>query len=141
MIEAQEDARTKTVEITFPAGLPGFPQLHVFQLAPWGAAPDTPFSLMSSTEDPDVGFVVVEPWVFYTDYEFELDQTTSERLALEEPGDSIVLCVVTLGETPEATTVNLLGPIVVNRHTHEACQAVLDPSLFNVRAPLARNSL
>jgi flagellar assembly factor FliW len=140
MIDAQEDVRTDTVEITFPAGLPGFPHSHIFQLAPWGVE-GTPFSLMTSREDPDVGFVVVEPWVLYPDYEFELDKTTSERLALEAPGDSVVLCVVTLGETPEAATVNLLGPIVVNRVTHEACQAVLDPSLFNVKAPLAREAI
>jgi flagellar assembly factor FliW len=96
---------------------------------------------MTSREDPDVGFVVVEPWVFYPEYEFELDNTTSERLALAEPGDSIVLCVVTLGEIPEEATVNLLGPIVVNRFTREACQAVLDPSVFEVKAPLARAAL
>jgi len=140
MIDAKEEVVTGTVEITFPAGLPGFPHSHLFQLAPWGGE-DTPFSLMTSREDPDVGFVVVEPWVFYPDYEFELDKSTSERLGLSEPGDSIVLCVVTLGERPEDATVNLLGPIVVNRFTHEACQAVLDPSLFNVRAPLARSVL
>ncbi|MDQ1521350.1 MAG: flagellar assembly factor FliW [Actinomycetota bacterium] len=138
MIDAQEDVRTDTVEITFPAGLPGFPHSHIFQLAPWGME-GTPFSLMTSREDPDVGFVVVEPWVFYPEYEFELDKSTSERLALAEPGDSIVLCVVTLGEVAEEATVNLLGPIVVNRFTREACQAVLDPSVFEVKAPLARD--
>jgi flagellar assembly factor FliW len=140
MIDAQEEIVTDTVEITFPAGLPGFPHSHVFSLATWGGE-DTPFSLMTSSDDPDVGFVVVEPWVFYPDYEFELDKSTSERLSLSDPGDSIVLCVVTLGDRPEEATVNLLGPIVVNRYTHEACQAVLDPSLFNVRAPLARSAL
>jgi flagellar assembly factor FliW len=136
MIDAQEDIRTDTVEINFPAGLPGFPHAHRFQLTPWGDT-STPFSLMSSIDDPDVGFVVVEPWVFYPDYEFDLDTSTSQRLAMAEPDDSLVLCVVTLGEQPEDATVNLLGPIVINRFTREACQAVLDPSLFNVRAPLA----
>ena len=140
MIDAQEQILTDTVEITFPAGLPGFPHSHIFQLTQWGGE-DTPFSLMTSIDDPDVGFVVVEPWVFYPDYEFELDKSTSERLGLSEPGDSIVLCVVTLGEQAEDATVNLLGPIVVNRYTREACQAVLDPSLFNVRAPLARAAI
>jgi flagellar assembly factor FliW len=141
VIDAQEEIRTTdTVEITFPAGLPGFPHSHLFQLASWGGN-GSPFSLLTSIEDPDTGFVVVEPWVFYPDYEFDLDKGTSERLGLSEPGDSLVLCVVTLGEAAEDATVNLLGPIVVNRYTHEACQAVLDPSLFNVRAPLARASL
>ena len=96
---------------------------------------------MTSVEDPETGFVVVEPWVFYPDYEFDLDGGTSQRLGADAPGDSLVMCVVTLGDHPEDATVNLLGPIVVNRHTREACQAVLDPSLFNVHAPLSRSSI
>jgi flagellar assembly factor FliW len=140
MIDAQEDLRTDTVELTFPAGLPGFPDAHRFQLSTWGGS-DSPFSMMTSVDDPDTGFIVVEPFVFYPDYEFELDSSTSQRLALSEPGDTLVMCVVTLGETPQDATVNLLGPIVVNRYTREACQAVLDPSLYNVRAPLTRTSI
>ncbi len=137
MIDAQEQIVTDTVEITFAAGLPGFPEAHNFHLSPWGP-PGTPFSMMTSSDGLELGFIVVEPWVFYPDYEFELDPSTSARLGLSAPGDSIVVCVVTLGETAQDATVNLLGPIVINRFTNEACQAVLDPSLFNVRSPLAR---
>jgi flagellar assembly factor FliW len=139
MIDAQEEIRTDTVEITFPAGLPGFPHAHRFELLPWGGE-DTPFSLMTSIDDPEIGFVVVAPWVFYPEYEFDLDNATSARLGVSSPAELIVMCVVTLGDRPEDATVNLLGPIVVNRETREACQAVLDPSLFNVRAPLARTA-
>lgn len=127
----------EVVEIWFPAGLPGFPQARSFELAPWGTA-DSPFSTLVSTEDADVGFVVVSPWVFYPEYEFDLDNGTAERLGLESADDAIVLCVVTLDERPEGATVNLLGPIVVNRVTREAVQAVLSRSEYNVKAPLAR---
>jgi flagellar assembly factor FliW len=139
MIDAKEEVRT-TVEITFAAGLPGFPNAHRFELMPWGGD-ESPFSLMTSIENPDIGFVVVAPWVFYPEYEFDLDTATAQRLGLSDPTDSLVMCVVTLGDSPEDATVNLLGPIVVNRQTREACQAVLDPSLFNVRAPLARATI
>ncbi len=125
-----------SVELNFPAGLPGFPDLHRFTLSPWGPA-ETPFLLLTAVSDPDVGFVVVPPWVFYPDYEFELDDATAERLALNAPEDSVVFCVITLGERPEHATVNLLGPIVVNRHTLEAAQVVLPGSGYSVRAPLA----
>ncbi len=80
MLETQP--ATDVVEITFPAGLPGFPHAHRFELAPWGPA-GSPFLLLSSADDPDVGFVVVPPWVFYPEYEFELDTGTAERLALD----------------------------------------------------------
>ena len=130
------DTATDIAEITFPAGLPGFPQAHRFELAPWGPA-GSPFLLLSSTEEADIGFVVVPPWVFYPEYEFELDTGTAERLALNASEDAVVFVVVTLRERPEDSTLNLLGPIVVNRHSHEAAQVVLPSAGYSVRAPLA----
>ena len=88
-------------------------------------------------DDPDVGFVVVPPWVFYPDYEFDLDDASAERLGLAVADDAIVLAVVTLRDRPEDATLNLLGPIVVNRHSHEAAQIVLPTTSYSVRAPLA----
>lgn len=127
---------TDVVEVVFAAGLPGFPEAHRFQLAPWGPA-GSPFLVLTAADDTEIGFVVVPPWVFYPDYEFELDPPTAERLGLTDSGDAVVFAVVTLGDHPEAATLNLLGPIVVNRHTHEAAQVVLPTSGYSVRAPLA----
>ncbi len=132
----ETDAQTDYVEIRFEAGLPGFPNAHRFQLRPWGP-PGSPYLRLSAVDDRNVGFVVVPPWVFYPDYEFDLDDVSAERLGLREPEDAIVLAVVTLRDRPEEATMNLLGPIVVNRHTHEAAQIVLPTSGYSVRAPLA----
>ena len=132
----ETDTATDLVQITFPAGLPGFPNAHRFELAPWGPA-GSPFMLLTSGDDPDIGFVVVPPWVFYPDYEFELDPGMAERLGLAASEDAVVFAVVTLRDRPEDSTVNLLGPIVVNRFTHEAAQVVLPSAGYSVRAPLA----
>jgi flagellar assembly factor FliW len=93
--------------------------------------------LLTSSDEPDIGFVVVPPWVFYPDYEFELDSGMAERLGLTASEDAVVFAVVTLRDKPEDSTVNLLGPIVVNRFTHEAAQVVLPSAGYSVRAPLA----
>jgi flagellar assembly factor FliW len=134
MLETQ--TTTDVVEINFPAGIPGFPDAHRFELTPWGPA-GSPFMLLSSSDDADVGFVVVPPWVFYPDYEFEVDAGTAERLQLNQADDAVVFAVVTLRDRPEDSTLNLLGPIVVNRVSHEAAQVVLPSSGYSVRAPLA----
>ncbi len=132
----ETDAQTDFVEIRFAAGLPGFPHAHAFRLGPWGP-PGSPYLSLRSVDDPDVGFVVVPPWVFYPEYEFDLDEPTAEHLGLSVSDDAIVLAVVTLRERPDEATLNLLGPIVVNRHTHEAAQVVLPTTSYSVRAPLA----
>jgi flagellar assembly factor FliW len=128
--------QTDVAEIWFPAGLPGFPDSHRFHLEQWGGG-DSPFMLLTSLDEADVGFVVVAPWVFYPDYEFDLDRGTAERLGITDAADALVFCVVTLRDRPEDATVNLLGPIVVNRHNREAAQAVLPGGDYSVRAPLA----
>jgi flagellar assembly factor FliW len=135
-IDATSETSTLSVEVTFPAGLPGFPHAHHFELTPWGDG-ETPFLLLRATDDRTARFVVVSPWSFYPDYEFGLQDDEAARLDVREPRDALVLCMVTLGDSPHRATVNLLGPIVVNRHTLEAAQVVVPAIGYGVRAPLA----
>src|SRR5207302_10115379 len=116
------ESRADTAELVFESGLPGFPEAHRFTLVRWGDE-DSPFSIMRSLEHDGLEFVVVPPMVFFPDYEPELDDTTAARLALERADDAIVLAMVTLGEHATDATANLLGPIVVNRHSRRAAQA------------------
>src|SRR3954466_4993663 len=129
------DAPADTAELVFDFGLPGFPDAHRFTLVRWGDE-DSPFSLMRSLDHDGLEFVVVPPMVFFPDYEPELDDTTAARLELDRADDAIVLVMVTLGDRAADATANLLGPIVVNRHTHRAPQAVLASSGYELRTPL-----
>ena len=49
----------------------------------------------------------------------------------------MVYVIVTLGPTPVDATVNLLGPLVVNRRNRLAAQVVLDGDGSMVRTRLA----
>ena len=131
------DVPATVAELYFAAGLPGFPATRRFALVAWGDG-ESPFMLMSALDDAETGFVVISPFVFYPDYEFELDLATAQRLGLDNPADAVVLCIVTLHDRPQDATVNLLGPIVVNRVTREACQSVLPHAAYDVRSPLSR---
>jgi flagellar assembly factor FliW len=132
-----QESISATASLHFAAGLPGFPHLHDFVIAQWGKA-ESPFLMMTAIDDPDVGFITVSPFVFYPEYDFELDQSTAMRLSLHDPSDAMILCIVTLQDTAAEATVNLMGPIVVNARTYEACQAVLPHSGYDVRSPLSR---
>src|SRR6478752_5397056 len=121
------EAPADTAELIFESGLPGFPDTRRFTLVRWGDE-DSPFSIMRSLDHDGLEFVVVPPMVFFPDYEPELDDTTAARLDLDQAEDAIVLVMVTLGQRATDATANLLGPIVVNRHTRRAAQAVLASS-------------
>lgn len=122
-------------ELSFPAGLPGFPGLHRFGLERWGGA-DSPYSLLVALEQPEVRFLVVPPEVFFPDYEVELADGDVEALGLTGPDDALVLVIVSVTDRAEDATANLLGPVVLNTRTRTGAQVVLaDPDL-STRAPL-----
>ncbi len=133
---AQPAESSQSRVITIDAGLPGFPAAHHFVLVQWGGE-DSPFSLLKCLDVDELQFVVVPPEVFFPAYRASLDDDDAARLHLDRADDALILVILTLGDSPEDTTANLLGPIVINRHTLEAAQVVLVGAEHDVRTPVA----
>lgn len=111
-------------EIVFDHGLPGFASSRRFVLDRWGAQ-DGPFSLLRSLDD-QTEFLVVNPDVFFPDYVAEIDDETAGWLGLQSADDACLLVIVSIPDKAEDATANLLGPLVINRVTGRALQAVLN---------------
>jgi flagellar assembly factor FliW len=123
-------------ELRFASGLPGFPDVRRFVLVRLGDEL-SPFSVLRSLDDgTDLEFVVTHPGLFFPDYEPEIDDDTAQRLELKSGDDALLLVIVTVADPGAASTANLLGPIVVNRHTRAAAQAVLGNSGYATREAL-----
>ena len=123
-------------ELHFPSGLPGFPDVRRFVLVRLGDE-QSPFSVLRSLDEGvDVEFVVTHPGLFFPDYEPEIDDDIAGRLELRSADDALLLVIVTVADPVAASTANLLGPIVVNRHTRAAAQAVLGNSGYATREAL-----
>lgn len=110
--------------ISFPKGLPGFPNEKSFALVPY--SPDSPFCFLQSTIERNLTFLVVDPFSFFTDYEFHLDDQATEELKLSSEYPPQILNVVTVPEKVEEMTANLLAPIIINPQKHIAQQIVLE---------------
>lgn len=123
-------------ELHFASGLPGFPGARRFVLVRIGDEL-SPFSVLRSLDGgSDVEFVVTHPGLFFPDYTPEIDDDTADRLELRSADDALLLVIVTVTDPVAASTANLLGPIVVNRHTRAAAQAVLGASGYHTREAL-----
>jgi flagellar assembly factor FliW len=123
-------------ELHFAGGLPGFPEVRRFVLVGLGDE-TSPFSVLRSLDHGvDLEFVVTHPGLFFPDYEPEIDDDTANRLELKSADDALLLVIVTVADPVAASTANLLGPIVVNRHTRAAAQAVLGNSGYATREAL-----
>lgn len=117
--------------IQFPHALPGFPEEKEFAILPY--QPDSPFAFLQSLNEPDLTFVITEPFVFFPDYSFELDDTIAAELGIDGDNKPKIFNIVRIPDKAEEMTANLLAPILVNSQTHQAIQIVLEKSPYTVR--------
>jgi len=126
---------TAVQELAFVLPLPGFPQATRFTLEPVEEQAGV-LSILRSLDQDGLEFVVALPEAFFSEYSPELDDATVERLELRSADDALVLVILTVAERIEHTTANLMAPVVVNRHTGNAVQALLVSSGYDIRTPL-----
>jgi len=118
------DVWLKEADIALPAGLMGFTEVKNLELI--HNTEELPFRWLRSVEDRSIAFVVVQPDGLIPEYELELSDEDAAEIGIDDPGEALVLNIVTLRNgQPEEATVNLIGPIVVNRETGTGRQVVL----------------
>jgi flagellar assembly factor FliW len=115
----------------FTNGIPGFIDEKDFVLLPLPG--NEWFHVLQSIKTPELGFVVTDPFIFFTDYDFTLDQTTVEQL--EEPSEKNirVLSILTVREPLHETTTNLQAPIVINIANNKAKQIILNDTNYQTK--------
>lgn len=95
--------------INFPKGLYGFEEYHQYLLV--RNVQNEMFFFLQSVEEPSLMFVLVSPNSVFPDYELEIHESEVEGHDL----DSIVdFCIVTIPEDTMKSTINLLGPVIID---------------------------
>jgi flagellar assembly factor FliW len=120
--------------IQLPYGLLGFEQAKNYLLL---AKPgEEPFLWLKMTGGKEQSFLVVCPFVVKPDYRPDIAAEDADFLGLEQPEDALVFNIVTLRPNGQAT-VNLKGPIVINRHSRIGKQVIPNNAAqYNLRQPL-----
>ncbi len=118
----EEITKQKTT-LNFPHGLYGFESYNQFELSP---AEVEPLLRMKSCENKDLSFLLVDPFMFFEDYEFDVDNETLDLLEIDNAEDIFILTLITISkDIPAVVTANLQGPIVINNNNKMAKQIVL----------------
>ncbi|MFH2056820.1 MAG: flagellar assembly protein FliW [bacterium] len=123
-IEAQE-------LIEFPRGLLGFESYRRFVLIEKEDC--QPFQWLQSVEAADLALVVVNPKAFFPDYRVKLHAREVADISATDPEQVEILCIVTIPAEIEKMSVNLQGPLLVNRLNNTAKQIVLTDSEYTVQ--------
>ena len=112
--------------ITFSDGIFGFPKLTDYLLLRMGEGDDDSILLMLSVEDPNVVFVLINPFFLCPDYSPSLAPQELDCLDVKDSGDLsyYVMCVVR--DEYLENTVNLKCPLAINPQTRCGIQLILE---------------
>jgi flagellar assembly factor FliW len=120
--------------LRFPQGLVGFPDMTRFFM--YSDERVAPLAWLQSLDDSALAFLVCDPFLFFPEYEVNVKLPPALRQQMGEQGDLRVLTIVTIHADFTRSTVNLLGPLVINARTRNAWQIILEDDKLSTRHPL-----
>ncbi len=120
--------------ITFDKGLPGFEEKHQFIII----QSDTkdPFAFLQSLQTPELALVIANPFPFYPEYEFDLNEQSKEELEIQAPEDVTVWGILSIPEEYQKTTINLKAPVIINVKNRKGKQVILNDNRYEIKTPL-----
>lgn len=116
--------------LTFPNGLFGFESCHKYALID---AEYKPFLWLQSLDEQSLAFLLIDPFLIEKNYELDVDDKTLFEIEIESPTDVIVFAIITVPNDSSPVTVNLQGPIVINRKNNQALQVILSDSKWSTK--------
>lgn len=132
--EMETTATAPGNQVRLPAGILGFEQFKEYVLLAKPA--EMPFAWLRVADSASLAFVVINPFIVMPDYAPDIPEADVEFLALKEVNDALLFSIVTL-RGPGRATVNLKGPLVINRHTRVGKQVIIaNANNYSLEHPL-----
>ena len=118
----------------FPKGIPGFLEEKQFYL--YHLTDHELFSILQSVNNKEIAFIITNPFAFFPEYDFTLDDNVVDFLQLENSSDVLTLVILTLGDTLSNSTANLQAPLIMNIKNKRAKQVILHDTDYQTKHPM-----
>ena len=123
------------MQLYMPAGLLGFPEVKEYLIV--DPAPELPVKWLQARDELPLAFVIIDPFLLLPDYQVDLSPLDLMDVGAHATTDLFLLAIVTLPrQTTTYPTVNLQGPVLVNRANGWAKQLVLVQGPYHTQHPL-----
>ncbi len=116
--------------LSFPIGIPGFSAAKQFSLI---EHKDNIWWLQAA-DDPDLAFIVTEPFSLFPDYAFTLSNDVESMLKIDDPQSLVVLAILSIDSS--GACVNLRAPIVINSARLLGAQVLTEDENHSFKMPL-----
>ena len=112
-------------QLSLPQGLFGFSEIKAMELFYYQE--ELPFMWLREKDKNGLAFIVIEPGGVIPDYSVEISDADVEILGITGSDDTMILNIVTLpSEQSSKISVNLVGPVIVNRQSLVAKQCIIN---------------
>ena len=118
--------------IDFSEGVPGFRDARKFVLL-GKIEDDAPFQWLQSVDNPDIAFVVINPFMFKPDYDIDIDDGEVENLDIKDISKVLVYSIVVIPEDVTKMTANLKAPVLINTENNRGKQVTLEKGNYEIR--------
>ena len=123
-VDPAVDPSASQNEVILDNGLFGFPDVRSMEIV--FAKEELPFMWIREKDKEGLAFVVIEPTGIIPNYMVEISDADVKLLGVSGHDDTMILNIVTLNpEQPGKISVNLVGPIVINRNTRVGKQCII----------------
>ena len=116
--------------ITIPEGLFGFENYTKYALVD---SDYEPFIWLQSCENPNLAFLIVDPFLICPEYESDIDDESLAKIGVQSPEDIIIMTIVTVPHDGSNITANFQGPLVINKKNHKCLQAILSDNKWSTK--------
>jgi len=123
--------------LTFDEGLPGLDEYKVYAVLRFDES--EPIAWLQSIDNARVCLPIIDSFLVFPDYAFDIDDAEAEGLDVSNPEDLQVVSVVVIPDRIEDMTANLAAPIVINMRSGKAKQVILNIGDYNVRYPVFKD--
>lgn len=116
--------------INFPLGIPGFANLKRYILLDY----KDPIKWLHAVDDPDIAFIVTEPFGLFPEYSLTIEDDIEEFLEIKDISETIILVILNVADN--RLNANLKAPIIVNISKLKATQIILEDERYSFRVPV-----
>ena len=124
--------------IDFPEGLPGFENVKKYALIGHDAG-GSPFFWLQSADNPELCFVVTDPFLVYDNYGVDVSDDDVKFLQITDANKVITLAITVIPEDVKKTRVNLKAPILINTGKKLGKQVIQKDDTLPIRYFLFQN--
>lgn len=121
--------------VTFPEGFLGFEKYTKFALID---SEYEPFIWLQSTEESNLAFLMIDPFLICSDYEADIDDSALRNIGVDSAEDIIIMTLVTIPKDGSAITANFLGPVVINKKNRKCLQVILNDSRWTTKFDIVK---